>query len=99
MPDTNEEELKRKVTALVRRRFNDDFRAMFEHYSRHRQGDERIDRDELSELLADAEIGNRLTRGSWVIGVLRQLDTDHDSAVSWAEFERVVNAYSARSVP
>lgn len=96
MAESNEQELQRKVTALARRRFGGDFEMLFEHYSRKRQSDERIDRDELKEVLADADVGNWNTRSAWVNGILSQIDTDRDGAVSWGEFERLVNAYSTR---
>jgi hypothetical protein len=96
MPDRNEEELKSKVHALVHQRFGGDFERMFEHYSRYRQGDERIDSDELNELLKDAGVGNFATRGAWVKGILDRLDTNRDRALSWAELNHIVNAYSTR---
>ena len=96
MADTNEQELQRKVTSLARSRFGGDFERMFEHYGRRRQSDERIDRDELNALLADADVGNGLSRGTWVRGVLDRFDTDRDGVISWAEFERLVNLYTNR---
>ena len=96
MPDKNEEALKTRITALAQQRFGGDFERMFEHYSRHRQSDERINRDELSELAKDADLGNWATRGAWIDAILARFDTDRDNAISWAEFDRFVNAYSTR---
>ncbi|MGB5054274.1 MAG: hypothetical protein WBO24_07740, partial [Nitrospirales bacterium] len=44
----------------------------------------------LEQLLADAKVGNFLTRTLWVEGVLKVLDKDKDGAISWNEFASIL---------
>jgi Ca2+-binding EF-hand superfamily protein len=83
-----EKELTAKVTKLVAERFGGDFAKAFAHYDG--DGDGRVDRAELGRLLADAGIGNLLTRGAWASGILTALDASKDGAISAAEFEAVL---------
>lgn len=76
-----------KVTALVATRFGGDYRAAFAHYDAYGNGT--IDKDELKALLKDAEIGSGLTRWAWAKGIMAEVDTSGDGAISWAEFEAV----------
>jgi len=39
--------------------------------------------------LADAGVGNGLTRGAWVTGVIKKLDHDESGTVSYAELEAI----------
>jgi hypothetical protein len=39
--------------------------------------------------LKDAEIGSGLTRWAWAKGIMGEVDTSGDGAISWAEFEAV----------
>jgi Ca2+-binding EF-hand superfamily protein len=80
-------ELDEKVTALVKSRFAGDYQAAFTHYDADQSGT--IDADELKTLLHDAGIGNALTRGAWVRGIIKELDADGDGGISWAEFDAV----------
>lgn len=80
------QELKEKVGRLVEDKFGGDLLKAFGHYDENTDG--KIDRDELIELLKDAGIGNWLTRGQWADGILAELDTDNDGAISAAELER-----------
>jgi hypothetical protein len=81
-------ELDEKVTALVRGRFGGDYPAAFRHYA---GGNDVIDRAGLKALLADAGIGNALTRWAWVSGILGAVDRDSDGGVSWDEFRAVAD--------
>jgi Ca2+-binding EF-hand superfamily protein len=76
-----------KVTSLVKTRFGGDYRAAFAHYDTDHSG--MIDANELKTLLYDAEIGNGLTRWAWVREIIKELDTDKDGGITWAEFEAV----------
>lgn len=80
-------ELDEKVTALVRGRFGGDAQAAFRHYDA--DGDGGINQAELKTLLADAGIGNGLTRWAWADGIMDAVDTDRDGHISWAEFQAV----------
>lgn len=81
-----EEELKIKIRHLVKEKFEGDFRKGFDHYDSIDGQDLKIGSSALEQLLADAKIGNFLTRTLWVEGVLKALDKDQDGAISWDEF-------------
>lgn len=83
------DELRAKVGELVRDRFGGDYRMAFDHYDGDVK-DGRISPRELTELLADAGVGNWLTRGVWASGIIADLDTDKDGSISAAEFEDVL---------
>ena len=85
--DDKRQEVDDKVTALVRGRFGGDYKAAFGHYDA--DGNGVIDGGELKALLAAAGIGSGFTRWAWAKGIMGQVDTDGDGAISWAEFERV----------
>jgi Ca2+-binding EF-hand superfamily protein len=80
-------ELADKVSALVGARFGGDYRRAFRHYDA--SGDGKVSQDELKALLADAGVGNVLTRSAWASGIIAELDTDGDGRISWSEFEAV----------
>lgn len=85
--DKNEEELKRKVGALVEKDFGGDYKKAFDHYDHDHDG--AVDADELTKLLKDAGVGNFATRGAWVKGILDKLDKTEDRKIQWQEFESV----------
>lgn len=73
------------VAELVRQRFAGDYRKAFDHYDYDKDG--KVGRDNIRDILADAGVGSRMTRGIWADKVLEELDKDGDGRVSWAEFE------------
>ena len=85
-----EEELKTKIHKLVKEKFAGDYRKGFDHYGTIDGEDSKIGSTALKQLLTDADVGNRLTRGLWVEGILNALDKDKDSAISWDEFESIL---------
>ncbi|GJL67145.1 MAG: hypothetical protein NPIRA05_21160 [Nitrospirales bacterium] len=86
-----EEELKTKIRQLVNERFDGDFRKGFDHYDKIDGEDFKIGSSALEQLLADAKVGNFLTRKLWMEGVLKVLDKDKDGAISWDEFESILD--------
>ena len=78
-------ELKEKIERLVVSKYAGNFQRAFDHYDGDKDG--KINRAELMSLLSDAGIGNWLTRSQWVNGILAELDTDKDGAISAAELE------------
>src|SRR4051812_20912893 len=78
-------ELQEKVGKIVAAKFGGDYHRAFEHYDQKKK-DGRINKDELMELLKDAGIGNFITRGVWADGIIGELDTDGDGAISGPEF-------------
>ncbi len=87
-----QEELVQKVQALMQQRYGDtsveSMRKLFETYDR--DGDDSVSGDELVQLLKDAGVGNSLTRGAWVKGIVKALDQDGDQKISWDEFSKAV---------
>ncbi len=88
--DPHVKELVEKVGALVSRRFNGDYRQAFTHYARSHSAQPTVDAKELEALLGDAGVGNFITRGAWVSGIIDRVDKDADRKISWDEFESVI---------
>lgn len=88
-----ETELITKVRQLLVNKHGDDsvasLKKSFHAYDRNQTG--RLEADELHEVLADAGIGNRLTRGMWVKGIMARLDSDRDDAISWDDFSGLLD--------
>ena len=82
MPDRNTQELLLKVSMLARRHFYSDYKRMFDHYATNPRFPGQIDQDGLASLLADAGIGNGITRPQWVRGVMSAVDKNNDGFVS-----------------
>jgi hypothetical protein len=87
--EKEKQELIGKVSALVESQYGGDFKAAFDHYANKRTDSGSIDSDELSVLLADAEVGNVFTRGMWVSGIMAELDTDKDGFITYNELEAI----------
>ena len=85
-----EEELTTKIRQLVKEKFDGDFRKGFDHYDKIDEEDSKIGSSALEQLLADAKVGNFLTRTLWVEGVMKVLDKDKDGAISWDEFASIL---------
>ncbi len=62
-------------------------RKLFDRYDVDNDG--KITKSELTQLLKDVDIGNSLTRGAWVRGIIDKLDTNADRAITWEEFQAV----------
>jgi Ca2+-binding EF-hand superfamily protein len=65
-------------------------RKLFDRYDK--DGDGKIDKNELGQLLKDVDIGNTFTRGAWVRGIIDKIDTNADRTISWDEFQSVAGA-------
>lgn len=81
--DADAKEVIQKVQALVAKAFGGDYAAAFKHYDM--DGNSKLGPKDLWVLLADAGVGNVLTRKSWVNGIIQQLDKDGDGAISIPE--------------
>ena len=88
--EAEEEELQTKIRRLVQENFDGDFRKGFDHYGTGDGLDSKIGPSALERLLADANVGNWLTRSLWVEAVMKAMDTDKDGAISWDEFESIL---------
>jgi Ca2+-binding EF-hand superfamily protein len=82
-------EIREKVNRLVADKFGGDYQKAFEHYDTGPK-DGHVDAAELTLFLKDAGIGNWFTRDAWVEGIITELDSNHDGAISAAEFEAVL---------
>jgi hypothetical protein len=78
-------ELKDKVGKLVAKAFQGDLKKAFDHYDADHDG--AVDAGEIEKLLEDANVGNFVTRGKWVSGILAKMDTNKDGKITWSEFE------------
>jgi Ca2+-binding EF-hand superfamily protein len=92
MASKEQEELVAKIQKLVKKKYGDasveNMRKLFDEYDRDK--DQKISPDELEKLLKDADVGNGLTRGSWVKGVIGALDTNQDKKIDWDEFTAAI---------
>lgn len=92
MASKEQQELVEKVQKLVQKRYGapsvENMRKLFDAYDR--DGDRRIDANELEALLKDADIGNGFTRAAWVKGVVAALDQNGDRKIGWDEFTAAI---------
>lgn len=87
-----QEELVEKIQKLLKKKYGDssieNMRKLFDEYDRDK--DQKISADELERLLKDADVGNGLTRGAWVKGVIGALDKNSDKKIDWDEFTAAI---------
>jgi Ca2+-binding EF-hand superfamily protein len=102
MAEDNGIELVTKVKKLVDEKFDGNYQRAFNFYDTDtltsegkikKRPDGKISKDELKRLLADAGVGNVITRGAWADGIIRKLDTNGDRCISWQEFQVMVNRH------
>ena len=89
---THSQELREKLTRVVRERFGGDWRAAFRHFDRN--NDLGINRSELKRLLTTARVGGDFTRDMWTDGILDRLDGvegPRDGKIQWREFQSAVS--------
>ncbi len=88
-----QEQLVTSIEAALKSKYGDasldSMRKLFDSYDANKDG--KIDKDELSKLLKDVDIGNSFTRGTWVKGIIEKLDKNGDKAISWEEFQAVAS--------
>jgi Ca2+-binding EF-hand superfamily protein len=88
-----QQELVDKVRALMVKNYGSDdeasLRKLFDAYDSDHDG--KIGKKELEALLKDAGIGNGLTRGAWVKGVIGALDENDDNLIDWAELSKALS--------
>ena len=89
--DKRVKELKEKVTAVVNDRFGGDWTKAFNHYAARSGNAGLVEPGDLRKLLEDANIGNGITRGKWVEGVMKKVDVSNDKAISWDEFQKALS--------
>ena len=82
--DGREQELADKLSAFVQDRFGGDYDKAFEYFDK--DNDATLNRSELSDALGDIGIGNFITRGMWVDGIMEKLDkSPTDGKLSYDE--------------
>lgn len=89
-----QEELVSKINALLIKKYGNSSEGSQQRlFNEHdKDSDGLIDSKELSALLIEAKIGNSITRGSWVRGIIRHMDTDQDGQISWPEYRHAINS-------
>ncbi len=92
-PSAEELELKTKIARLVNGApYDGDLEAAFRAYDRGSDG--ALNNSELRALLADARVGNGLTRGFWVDGIIEKMDqlpgARRNGKVDWGELETLL---------
>lgn len=87
-----QEELVEKVKALMTKKYGgtsaDNMRKLFDAYDKDHDG--KIGSSELEVLLKDAGVGNSLTRGMWIKGIISAMDESGDRQIDWTEFSKAV---------
>lgn len=91
--NAQEQELRTKIARLVNRApYHGDLEAAFRAYDRGDDG--ALNSSELRNLLADARVGNGLTRGLWVDGIIEKMDelpgARRNGKVDWAELQTLL---------
>ncbi len=89
MATAEEKELSDKINVLADSRFGahnvESIKKLFLSYDRNSDG--LLSQGELKEMLEDADIGNFITRGSWVDAIFEKLDkSPADGRLSWEEY-------------
>lgn len=86
---SNEEELRLKVQDLARSRYGNtsptSMKKLFMSYDAN--GDGAINKSELKELLSDADVGNWVTRGTWVDAIFDRVDANKNGVLTWDEYK------------
>lgn len=85
--DAARDELVAKIQALAQRHQTTP-RGLFALYDADGSG--ALTRQELAELLTDAEVGNGFTRGAYVSAIFSRLDLDRDATLTLAELDAVI---------
>jgi Ca2+-binding EF-hand superfamily protein len=92
MASKEQEELVEKIQKLLQKKYGstdaESMRKLFDEYDRDK--DQKISASELEKLLKDADVGNGLTRGTWVKGVIGALDQNADKMIDWDEFSAAI---------
>ena len=87
-----QEELVSRLKVLLNKKYGgtsvEAMRKLFDDYDTTH--DQKISEKELEQLLKDAEVGNGLTRGMWIKGIVGALDKNGDRQIDWAEFSAAV---------
>ncbi len=88
--DSNQTELSTKLGALINTKFGGDLKKAFHHYGDTKSHEPSLDKDELIELLHDADIGNSMNRIEWATALIEKLDKDKDGEIGWKDFQKMV---------
>ena len=84
-PDPRVKAFATKVKRLVDTRFKGDLKRAFAHYDKNKDGG--VDHSEMWKFLGDARVGNFITRGFWINGIMKRLDTNKDKKIAFSEMQ------------
>lgn len=84
---TDRDKLILAVSQMVKAVHGGDWKAAFKVYDKDRDG--LISADELNDVLLHSGVGNFLTRGAFVRGVMREVDSDENGLISFSELMAV----------
>jgi hypothetical protein len=98
MANADRIELVTKLKALCVKRFGteDAWPQLFDSYDTDRDG--LATGAELRQLLTDADVGNIVTRSTWVTQVMMTLDRDEDSRISRQEFGHAIRSIAPHTL-
>jgi len=93
---SKQKELVQKIDTHLRRKYGNSSdssqRRLFQEHDK--DGDGKINSDELDGLLKAADIGSAISRGFWVRGIINRMDTDGDGMISWDEYLHAIRSAS-----
>ncbi len=96
---SRERELVTKIEALLRKRYGDATvgaqQQLFNSFDKNSDG--QINSDELAALLKAAHVGNAFTRGAWVRGIMKSMDSGENALISWDEYLAAIRSAERRS--
>jgi hypothetical protein len=87
--DSTDTELANKLGALVDSQFDGDLKKAFAHYGDRQSHDPSMDKEELIEMLHDADVGNSMNRGEWATALMAQVDPNHTGKIGWQAFAKI----------
>jgi hypothetical protein len=86
------ENLKKGIKNLVDTKFQGNYKNCFDHYDKLGLHNEKIDKASLEGMLKNANIGKPWTRGTWASTIIKEVDVNADSEISWDELKKVIGA-------
>mmetsp|Transcript_8305 Transcript_8305/g.30650 ORF Transcript_8305/g.30650 Transcript_8305/m.30650 type:complete len:160 (-) Transcript_8305:157-636(-) len=87
-------DIERNLRAYCTNNFSNDTEQCFLHFA---GDDEQLDKDEVTNILEEIDVGNAFTRGIIASRVVSEIDTNGDSLVSLEEMKTVIEGENSAS--